>query len=232
MSYQVKLADNECLYEKANTFTFNVYNAGVAVKPTSALISIWANDEEQKVTEATATISDSSPYNITYEASASVFDDYTENWRIRIDYIHGGNTRYVSFFFDVVKNKIYCDVIQSDLEKLHPELNDDLHSGLSNYQPFIDAAFDDVKTDIKAFGDRPVLMLDGSQVHRLILYKSLEKIFFDFSNSVDDISWEKHKKCISMYEKELGSLRLKYDRDQDEVADGIEKQYHDIRVIS
>lgn len=231
MSYQVKLSESEYLYNKANTFTFNIYSAGVAVKPTSALISVWTPGSVTQVDEATCAIAATTPYNVTYAAASSVFDNYTEDWRVRLTYVYGGETHYVNYFFDVVKNKIYCDVIQSDLEKLHPELNNDLHSGLTNYQPFIDRAFEEVRVDIKAFGDRPSLMLDGSQVHNLIIYKALELIYFDFTNSVDDISHEKWKESKSKYEKMLGSVRLKYDKNQDQSADGPEERYHDIRVL-
>lgn len=230
MSYEVKLAANEYLYDKPNSLTLNIYSDGVPVQPTSVTISVWDPGKVNKLDEVSATISGTTPYTCTYSAASTVFNNYTEDWRLMATFVVSGQTHYSSFFFDVVKHLIYNDVIDSDLTKLHPNLLNNKHSGITNYSGFINEAFRQIKIDIKAFGDRPTLMLDGSQVHDLIIHKALELIFFEFSNNEADIWFTRYREKQSDYKASLSNCRIKYDRDQDEAADGIEARYHDVRL--
>lgn len=230
MSFHVvKLLDNEAIYEDTYTVEFELYVDGVLTAPSSATLSMWTPGNTQKVTDAACTINNTTK-RISYTVTSTLMENLEEDYRLQLSYVVSSVTYKDNRLFDVVRFKIKCDVVDKDLEPVHPDLAGDLWNGKTTYATQIEEAFRRVKEDIKNFGNRPHLMVDGSQVKDLVIHKALAIIFEDFAKSPDDI-WEfRAKRENERYTALLGRVELRMDTDEDKVID-TKKRFNTIHLV-
>jgi hypothetical protein len=195
-----------------------MYDGDAQKDPSQApTISVWTPGGENKVNEATCTLNAGT--NFTYTISSSLMPNYEENYRMQTTVVYGGKTYYFNFLFDVVRQKIYSDVRDSDLLLLHPDLADNRWENETTFEDVRKQAFSEVLQDIKDRGRRAEAMMDAGQVKHLQVYKALELCFFDWSKEHEDIMWMKYERYKDKYEKALKSLQIKYDIDEDQIID-------------
>jgi len=208
-----KLVNSEALYQKDFEIKVYVYEDGVAITPSSASISIrLSNSSDYAVEDESMTISSN---EITYTLSSSYIDDLLEDNIAEIKMIYNSNTYYFNFIFDIVLNRLYVNITDDDLKKYSPEMANQLWSSESNYQNQIEEAFNVIQRDLKNAGQRPYLLIDGSQIRELLIVKTFELIYFDFSKSEDDIFWSKYKDMQEKYSRLIQNMRYKVDTGTD-----------------
>lgn len=228
--HSVKLADNKAQYESNFTPSFTVYVDGISTKPSAAVLSMFTPFNQEKVTEGVCTISAVSPYPITYEISSTLMEDYTRNYRLLLKYTIGGVDYEADRIFDVVRFKIECGIIDNDLLKKHPDLQSNLRTGKTSFQDQIEEAFRLVKDELEDFEMEPNDMIDGQQIDDLIIYKTLDLIFTDFTKDKDDIWNYKAEKEREKYAKLLKNIVIRMDVNQDESID-TNKKFSSISVV-
>lgn len=200
-----------------------IYEGGAQVPPSSATITIKDPDGAELVSDATMSI-EGSVGTLTYTLTAEKTTDLLENALIEIEYTVSGIKDKLTFFFDVVIQKLLCAVADADLKNYFPDLTAHLWTGETSYSKQIDEAFRVVKRDIKNKGRRPAMLIDGSQVRELVIVKTLGNIFFAFSKAPDDIWWARYEKALDQYQALLEGLLIKYDEDEDGLIDSAEKK--------
>ena len=236
--YVEKLTQDEAVLGYDYMVEVKIYEDNVLVVPDSATLTIKASDNNstsdvlglsfpgtiQKIVDAQAmTVADDG--TLSYVVPAASMPSLAENCVIEIDYviITGDSPDEVTthnkavFLFDIVNNALKCNVTDDDLKCYAPQIADDLWTGSgmpTSYSGTIAEAFRIVKRLIKDKGNRPTMILDGSQVREIIILKTLEMLCFDFSKSKDDIWWSRFSRYTELFQTRLDSLRIKYDSDQ------------------
>jgi hypothetical protein len=127
-------------------------------------------------------------------------------------------------FFDVVLNKISPCIVDADLKEYYPELTDEIWSTESNYDDQIQEAFKVLKRDLKNKGNRPHMLIDGSQLRIPLIHKTFEIIFRGFFKEEGDKWHLLYKEHEGKYTNEFDSLIIKYDADEDGVIDKDERK--------
>lgn len=103
-------------------------------------------------------------------------------------------------FFNITKYHFYVLIKDSDLTQRDFELSNIRPSGWSNYSGIIEEACGDVYDDFRNFRiDQPELIMTDNRLRTLQIYKTMELIYFQFSNEIDDKYWTLGKKYESRY---------------------------------
>lgn len=215
------LTEDQAVKGQAFPIEVKVYSAGAQVKPTSATITIKDPDGEEIVSAAVMTINGTTG-TLTYSLAQASTDELWENATMEITYVLSSVTYKAVFFFDVVLTALKPNVIDADLQKYFPQIVSDIWSGTSNYDGQIQEAFRIVKRLIKDRGRRPAMLIDGSQVRELVIIKTFEIIFFNFSKAPDDIWWRRYEQYKELYQQRFDALVIKYDEDESGTIDDSE----------
>lgn len=200
---------------------FKVHEEGTQLVPSSATITVKDPDGDEQVGDAAMVVAVAG--TMTYSLSSTYTAALWENAIIEIEYVISTVTYKAVFFFDVVLNKLKCDVTDADLLNYEPDFAAEEWPSQDDYDPQIQEAFLDVKQDIKNKGKRPSLLIDGRQLRKTIIFKTLEIIFMAFAKSTEDVNWEKYLKYKTAYETQFAALVIKYDEDEDALIDEDEK---------
>ena len=195
---------------------------GTQIVPTVATITVYDESGSELVEDQSMTI-DGSTGTLTYTLPAANTSNLEENAVIVIEYSYGGLDYKASFLWDCVINKLKCSVVDDDLKKYFPALADEIWSVQSNYDTQIAEAFKEVIGDIEDKGRRSAMLIDGSQIDKLVVLKTFQNIFFNFTKAGDDIWFIRFEKIEEAYKMRFSKLIIKYDADEDGIIDSDEK---------
>lgn len=215
----VKIADNEAIYEQDFTPVFTIYVDGVLTTPSSATLTLYDSGEEV-ITDAACTVSESAD-ETSYTIDSSYFPNKDESYRIELKPVISGVTYYFNFLIKCVQTKIYHSVTDDDLKKEHPGIASHIWSTQTTYSTQIAKAFQVVKDDLWDRKKAAYLLVDGTQVDRLVIMKTWEIIFYDFAKETGDIWYDRAKKAADDYVELTKSIWLRYDADVDGHVDMI-----------
>ncbi len=222
MSEKVEiLTENEAVKSLAYPIEVKVYEAGVQLTPTSATITVKNPGGTAQVEDEAVTITSGT---MTYSLIATYTATLWENAIIELSYVVSSVTYKAIFLFDVVLNRLKCNIIDQDLKDYMPALASDIWSVQTNYDKQIQEAFNIVKRDIKDKGRRPHMLIDGSQIRECLILKTFELIFFAFAKTEEDIWWNRYLMVKEKYEERFSKLVIKYDIDEDGLINDDEKK--------
>jgi len=222
MSYTIKLSEDQASRGAAFLIEAKVYSAGVQVKPSSATVTI-RNPDGAEILAATAMTVDGTTGALSYLLAAENTANLWENAVIEINYTIATAVYRATFFFDVVITPLACDVTDDDLSAYFPQLADEIWSGTVNYSGQITEAFNAVKRLIKDKGKRPSMLIDGSQVRELVIIKTFEMIFFNFSKAPEDVWWKRYVAYHDLFTARFAALQIKYDENASGTIEAEEK---------
>ena len=205
---QVVLTDNEALLGAAYKASVKFFEDGGAYTPSSPVqITFYTPENSQLWTDVLV----ASSGEVSFEIPATYISEAAENYRLVVDV----EDIHVTFFVDVVKYKLYCNVTDEDLKNYHPQIMAEIWASETSYTTQIQEAFYLVKQDLKRKGMRPYLIIDASQVRELIILKALTLIFFDFADTNNVWQW-RYEEVKTLYDEKLGSLPLRYEAVSDD----------------
>ena len=208
---------------KSATFPIEakVYDGGTQQVPSSATITVRNPGGVAQVEDQPVAISAAG--TMTYTLPAANTAALWENAIIEITYTIGSVDSKMVRFFDVVLNKLSPCIVDADLKEYYPELADEIWSAESNYDDQIQEAFKILKRELKNKGNRPHMLIDGSQLRIPLIHKTFEIIFRGFFKEAGDKWHELYKEHELKFKDEFADLVIKYDSDEDGVIDRDEK---------
>ena len=223
----IKLLSNEVAFGMGATVQVQFYVGKTPTAPTSAKITLNDPNGTTIIDDQVMTIDGTL---LKYVLTADNLSIKSENYRIYIEYIYAGITYPANFLLDVVLTPLALSINDLDLQERHPNLETDLWTGQTNYSKQIDLAFDEVKTAIKHKGNRPDMIIDCKQIEKVIEYKAMELIFFDFSTSDEGVNWAKYKAYKEKYDIALNNLNIQYDANRDGIIEQA-KTFNTIKLL-
>ncbi len=203
-----------------------IYRDGSQVIPTSVTITVKNPDGTAQVTAVAMSI-EALVGTLTYTLTSTYTDTLWERAWMEISYTDDNSvTQKQIFYFNVVNVRLGVAVITAHLEKLHPQLLNEIWSDQSpaNYSPQIQVAREDVDRDLVDRGFRPELLVDSKQTVELVRTKTLEIICKDFIKAIDDrwhILWMAYKE---EYSDRLVKFKFTYDKDESISVDAGEEE--------
>lgn len=219
------LTENKAVLGLDYPIEIKIYRDGEQITPTSVTLTIKDPDGTVQVDETAITPNGNG--TMSYDLAAASTAALWENAWMELSYTdEASKTQKQIFYFDVVNNRLGCAVITADLEKLHPQLLDEIWSGQSpaNFSPQIQVARADVDRDLVDRGFRPDLLVDSRQTMELVRSKTLENVCRDFIKQENDrwhILWMVYK---TEYEDRLVKFKFTYDKDEDTMVDEGDKE--------
>lgn len=209
---------DEIYKAKADTLQLIVYKDGDAADCTVASYVLY-NSGRTEI--ASGAITPSPSNTLAVAVASDAFTEIEENCSIEWTFTADGEVRNFNNFFDVVKWKIHNNVIDANLQKYYPDIQEHLWTAQTNYSPQIHLAWQDVKRDIKAKGRRPSLIVVDSDIAKLIELKSFVHIFNAFfRKATDDVWLTRAKDAENEYANQFNKTILRYDESQDGIVDG------------
>ena len=205
----------------AYVFTLKVYSDNTQLVPTSCTISITKPGGGALATAVSgeAAAVDGSG-TCTYTLTAANADELDANWKAEWKPVISSTTYHMVQLFDVVRYPLRNMVIQADLIVLHPDLTDLLLGAASDFQSFIERAFEDVYMFVDAKRKRPWLHLDSEELRRPVEHRALELIY----NSVRKNDDDRYSALMNYHRDELhkwlSSTNFAYDADDSGDIDG------------
>lgn len=204
---------------KADSLKLEVYQDGAAVECTVASYALY-NSGRTEIASGSITPSGTPANTLTIPVASDAYENVEENNSVEWTFTVDLEVRNFNNFFDVVKWKIHANVIDSDLEKYYPDIQDHLWTGQANYSTQIQLAWQDVKRDIKAKGRRPSLIVVDADIKKLIELKSFVHIFNAwFRSATDDVWLLRAQNAEVTYQEQFNKIELRYDESQDGIVD-------------
>lgn len=171
--------------------TCPVYTGGAIVAPTGGTVTIYDNDYTVIVSAAAVVISGSiAGYTVT--AATTSGRTLQEGWLVEWSLTLSGATEVFSNTAHLVRKKLRPTVTLDDLYKRHTVLDPSktatcIHSmSVAELQGKVDAAFEEVESEIYGMGQYPSKIPDPSSIRRLHLAKSLVLVFEDLSTRLNE----------------------------------------------
>lgn len=223
MSEKVEiLTENEAVKSLAYPIEVKVYEAGTQLVPTSGTITVKNPGGTAQVEDVAVSIDANG--TMAYSLTTTYTGTLWENAIIELSYVVSSVTYKAIFLFDVVLNRLKCNIIDTDLKDYFPALAAEIWSVQTNYDKQIQEAFNIVKRDIKDKGRRPHMLIDGSQIRECLILKTFDLIFFAFAKTEEDIWWNRYMMFKEKYDDRFSKLVIKYDTDEDGLIDGDERK--------
>jgi len=117
----------------------------------------------------------------------------------------------------LVRSRLYPSISDGDLTERHTELATWRARDATSFQPYIDAAWDDVLLRLMEDGRYPYLILSPWSLRSVHLARALTLVFRDFAASTDPQG--KYAKLAEVYaaeyHKSWARVIMRYDADQD-----------------
>ena len=227
----VVLTENQALKNFAYDIEIVIKRGGEQVVPTSVTLTVKSPGGAAQVEDVSPTVAVTG--TITYELASTETTTLWENALIELSYTdENSNTQKETLFFDVVLSILKNSVVDSDLTDYEPDLDSHRWDGQTSYDEQIAKGFAQVVRDIKNKGKRPTLLIDGSQVKEVTIFKSLSIICFAFAKNVeDDIWWFKYQKWEDMYNTEFNKLNFAYDESESGTIEDEEKKTGMVNIV-
>ena len=215
---EAKFTFDEIYVAKEDALQLKAYKDGVAVECTVASYVLYDSGRTEIASGEITPVGESPNNVLNVTVQDSAFSEVEENCSIEWTFTADGKVRSFNNFFDVVKWKIYCNVIDSDLERYFPDLSEHKIGQCCDDQ--IELAWEYVKGDIKAKGRRPSLIVVDNDIKKLIELKALYFIYdFFYRQATDDVWLLRADRAEQNYQDQFGKTTLKYDETQDGVVD-------------
>ncbi len=215
------LTEDQVVKDETFPIEAKVYDGGTQQVPSSATITVKNPNGAAQIEDQTVAVAVGG--TMTYTLPAANTATLWENAIIEITYTISSVDRKMVRFFDVVRNKISPCIVDADLKEYYPELADEIWSAESNYDDQIQEAFKILKRDLKNKGNRPHMLIDGSQLRIPLIHKTFEIIFRGFFKEAGDKWHELYKEHEQKYIDEFAALVIKYDSDEDGIIDKDER---------
>lgn len=199
---------------------------GEAVSPVSGVFALIGPDGSTVSTGATATAGGVTTYTIPsgdLPATLAFGEGYREVWTLTYT---GAVVKVATRPAVLAKYPLMCNVTQSTLNGLIPNLSDLMRGDVDDLQCFIDNAWVDMVNRMMADGLLPSTIVDVNQLEAHLKYASLANAFRAFSiTNPQNASWLANAKDYEgKAERAYNSLaRTRLDVDQDGVADSTDR---------
>ena len=159
---------------------------------------------------------------MTYQVTAANLNELGANYIAVWHPVISGVTYDIVQLFDVVRYPLRNVVTQDDLVKHHKDLTDLLFSGETDYQTYIEQAFEDMFQWLDSKGTRPALVMSSEDLRRPIEHLALQKIFLSRAKEFEPPDrWASlatfHR---NEFERWAQAAPLVYDYDESGTADG------------
>lgn len=220
------LTENMAVLGLVYPVEIKVYRDGTQIVPTAVTLTIKDPDGTVVIDEAAIT-PEVGVGTMSYNLAAASTDELWQYAWMELSYTDDvSETQKQIWYFDVVNNRLGVAVITANLEKLHPQLLDEIWSGQSpaNYSPQIQAARVRVDRDLIDRDYRPDLLVDNAQTVVLVETKTMEIICRDFFKQIDDRWHLLYMTYKEEYEDRLTTFKFTYDADEDTMVDAGEKE--------
>lgn len=227
MAISIQVDKYEVFKATAENITLTVYKDGGAATLSNASYILYDNGTTEKssgsITPSTNTL--------TVSIASTYFTVVRENCRIKWTFTVSAVAYTFNTLFDVVSSKVCNTVVDADLLKEYPELDDELPGDRSpaNYSPQIHAAFTKFKNDVRAKNHKPNQMIDitPEPFKDIIVQKSLALIFRNRFREEGDRWWLLYKEHEAEYQKLFDNAKFNYDTNDDSVVD----EFHDFSSV-
>jgi len=225
------LAD-EARFDTAWTGRLQVYSDGVLVIPSDVTISVYNTSDDTIIDPDNDIEADGT---ITFEltkaqlgiAGATGFD-----WYVSADIEVGSTyTLFATARFFVVRTPLICSVTDADLDAVHPGILLDRASSVTTWTKQIAQAFDDVKADIRMKGYDPNRMIDGAQVKRAVVARTLYLIYNAYGMEPNDHWFTRAVMAAEQYQHLIETGRFYYDVADDSKTTGTKVFGRTLRFI-
>lgn len=208
--------------DRAFTLTAEIWKDNAQLVPSAGTITILgpggSSLPDSAVSGAAVSVDGNGTmtYSFTAANAANLDANYTAEWNATVS----GVVYDAVQLFDVVRFPLYNSVNQADLVKYYPDLADTLFSGESDFQAYIEQAFEEVYAHLDNKGKRPYLVLSREDLRRPTEHLALQKIFQSRRKEIGDkwdIRFEFHR---LEYHRWVSETRFVYDEDESGTADG------------
>ena len=132
-----RINETDILKSTAENFEIECYSDGGALNPTSATYVLY-NSALESLKTGSGSIDDNV---ITIPVTDDLYTECSENNKIVVTITTAQGTDVFTDIFDVVNQKIFNNVIDSDIEAEIPNIQDKRFSEITNYSGFIAQAF-------------------------------------------------------------------------------------------
>lgn len=206
-----------------------VYSGNALASPTSAVVSVWDASGAQVVTGGPASIVDGiAQYTITAATTADLDKGY--GWRVRwsIDFTHGHghNEDEHAHIFDhdaaLVRRVGFSVVTDADLFRRCPYLDASTPGAITRettMQPWRQEAWLTIQHRLLQAGRRPWLVIDSASLREPEIALSLALIHESLAIRGAPQIAERAQVYRQQFEKFMGSISLRYDRDDNGTVD-------------
>jgi hypothetical protein len=209
LQYNSSLSDNQ-LY-----FTFTYQGAKISTGTLSATIDLYKPNGDAITSGSAMTVS-ASQLSYKIDTSAS-----TSTWVKDAYYFADINTTYtgtitstVRIFFDIVAKRIFPHLNDDHLLEFDPGMASLLPSGESTFAKWISGSWREIRSRIRAAGNRPSLVIDDYALFTPHKHLALANFYKYCSTSANDHWWELYKEHKEEYYRayEAAMQLVQYDR--------------------
>ncbi len=208
------------------TIALPVFRDGLVQAPTSGTVSVFDEtgvDGTPLVDDAAVSIVNSvAQFDIlaaTVPTTKSLDDSWQERWTLLIDgesYIFWRDAQFVL-------RRLFPVISDDDIFARHSELRQwKVNSTRTDYQEYIDDAWDTIQVRLLETGKRPILIMNSWALREVHIQLSLERIFRDFSSSAGGARG-KYAEMADHYQKQFGiswsKMTFIYDDGEDDNID-------------
>jgi len=208
---------------RSNTITADIYLNGAAVTVTSGDVEIY--DKNNTLVESSSFVG-SATYTFTPASTLTL----GVGWRIEWTLVISGGTYVFRNEAALVRNRLYPVITDADLfrrvSSLDPSNTTTTLSSVSDYQDYIDEAWNILNSKLIAMGNRPNLITTPSSLRESHLLLTLTLIFEDFSTRLSggDSAGDQYSEAAMSYREQYADawngIRFEYDLDDDGQSDG------------
>lgn len=202
----------------STTLTCPVVYEGAFVVPSSGTGTVYDANGDSVHSQAVVVVGDVA--TITVPPSAVPTTKSLESrWRVEWSLVLDGDTYVFSNRAHFIRSEIYPVVGDAQLfareSGLDPNSVSPHNPDVTNYQKYLDAAWETIVSRISSRGPLPFLIMDPTALREVHILLTLSRIFEDYSTRLKSAYSEKAQLYRELYQEEFSSLVFAYDADQD-----------------
>ena len=203
----IYLNDPQVQLGRSDVLTFLARSNSVAAAITGAAFTTYQSGVQ--VSTGTATKSSTIVGQFTVAFAGTEFDEVRTDLRIHLVTTFADGAVFESNHqFMCVQFKAVTSVNDAMLAAYVPGLTNELWSGTTSYKTQIQQAFTEVLYKLRGRGFDGSMLVDMAQLDLIIVWKTLELIFFGFSRAEGDIWWTRYVEAKAKYDQALQGLVL------------------------
>lgn len=234
--YSARFAGPEIMERgRGNLLKCPVYRDGALAMPTDTLSSLVVSRPDGTVLATvapivvTASVANHNVASATL-AAETLGEGWSLLWALRMP---DGITHTFRRAAALCRRSLYPVVTDADLIRRHSDLSELRPSTLDSYQPYLDEAWVEVLHLLRQRGSLPQLVCSPEDLRYVHLYRTLELVFRDFTSTASGDKWADLAAYYASEGKEAwGKLSLKYDPDEDGIADSQRRPATPVTMLS